>query len=535
MAHPLSSYSIELGNMEPPRPRKPTFTDLPDDAISSIIEKGLDCTSNSGAYLSRNDFKLLTGFSSISKGVRDVARRVAEEQPAYLKVCVRTRAGMGDEFTGLFPRPAAELPSCLRWLRSAPRVDWLRVEIGGLSPSDTAALLSAVCACDGLRKLELYTDSFRHVPALALDLRGMPFLRELKIAARRFDAMLVLRLSESLEALAVCGYFLVDADEVPNLEKFAYEAPGELEIFMHAAKNSHVLLRELASPATYAFVLTHAHQRGVFDVALPQEHAPLWCGVRADTLLDWVELPLRGDALWSKLRKLRLADLACLPIQTVPNRAGLVLELAPSCVHGNAETMMKIGRVRNFQARLASIAVHAALEDNDGHFGKRFLPSNYVESIHAAMGHLAHLEGSTRVDVWHRFASVRSGGALATWHIPVHITNTIGGSVDLEDCTLEECEALERCCEPVGHTPGRFPAAWREWAGPTASEARACRQILGRLRTDREEVEVRMAAAGVAVLPAWWGSIWPVGDEGADASDDDEGLLLIPVAGQNNA
>jgi hypothetical protein len=143
MAHPLSSYSIELGNMEPPRPRKPTFTDLPDDAISSIIEKGLDCTSNSGAYLSRNDFKLLTGFSSISKGVRDVARRVAEEQPAYLKVCVRTRAGMGDEFTGLFPRPAAELPSCLRWLRSAPRVDWLRVEIGGLSPSDTAALRQA--------------------------------------------------------------------------------------------------------------------------------------------------------------------------------------------------------------------------------------------------------------------------------------------------------------------------------------------------------------------------------------------------------
>ena len=524
-ARALSDYNIEL--------RKPIFTGLPDDAIALIIEKGLDCVGNPGAYLSRDDFKLLHGISSISKAVRNVARGVAEGQPAYRKVCVRTLAGMGDDFTGLFPRPAAELPALLLWLRKeAPRLDWLRVEIGGLSPTDTAALLSAVCACDGLQKLELYTDSFRHVPARALDLRGMPFLRELKVAARRFDAMLELRLPGNLEALAACGYFFIDADEVPNLEKLAYEAPGGLEVFMRAAKNSHVLLREHASPAAYTFLLTHAHQRGVFDVALPQSQAALWCGVRADTTMGWVELPLRVDALWSKLRTLRLADLACLPIQPVPNRAGLVLELAPSCVYGGKDTMMKIGRVRNFQARPASITVRAALEDNDGHFGKRFLPSNYVESIHASLGHLVHLEGSTRVDVRHRFASVRSGAALATWEIPVHFTNTVGGSVNLEGHTLEECEMVERCVEPVEHTPGRSLAAWREWAGPTAAEARACRQILGRLRTPREEVEVRMFAAGVAVLPAWWGSIWPVGNEGADAGDD-EGLLLIPVAGHN--
>lgn len=525
---PLSYYSIEL--------RKPIFTCLPDDAIALIIEKGLDCAGNPDEYLSRDDFKLLNGMSSITKGVRNVARGVAEGQPACRKVCVRTLAGMGDEFTGLFPRPAAELPALLRWLgKEAPRIDWLRVEIGGLSPNDTAALLSAVCTCDGLQKLELYTDSFRHVPALALDLRGMPSLRELKIAARRFDAMLELRLPGSLEALAACGYFFIDADEVPNLEEFAFEAPGGLEVFMRAAKNSHVLLRELASPAAYTFVLTHAHQRGVFDVALPQSQAALWCGARADTTLGWVELPLRGDALWSKLRTLRVADLACLPLEPVPNRAGLVLELAPSCVYGDWDTMKKIRRVRNFQARPESITVRPTLEDNDGHFSWEFLPNNYVESIHAALGHLDHLEGSTRVDVRHRFASVRSGGALATWEIPVHICNTVGGNVNLEGHTLEECEMVELCFKPVVHTPGRSLTAWREWAGPSAAEARACRQILGRLRIDPDMLEDRMAAAGVPFLPDWWGSILPTIDDEGFGSGGDEGFLLIPVAGQNNA
>ena len=81
--------------------------------------------------------------------------------------------------------------------------------------------------------------------------------------------------------------------------------------------------------------------------------------------------------------------------------------------------------------------------------------------------------------------------------------------VDLRGTTSVDREELERCFEPLEFTPGRFPAAWREWAGPTAAGARACRQILGELGTDRAQLEVSMAAFGVPVLPAWWDSIWP--------------------------
>jgi hypothetical protein len=94
--------------------------------------------------------------------------------------------------------------------------------------------------------------------------------------------------------------------------------------------------------------------------------------------------------------------------------------------------------------------------------------------------------------------------------------------VDLSGATAADRETLERCFQPLEHTPGRFPAAWREWAGPSAARARACRLILGELGTDRAQLEGRMASFGVPVLPAWWGSIWPeVGAANAVGGEED--------------
>ena len=94
--------------------------------------------------------------------------------------------------------------------------------------------------------------------------------------------------------------------------------------------------------------------------------------------------------------------------------------------------------------------------------------------------------------------------------------------VDLSGATAADRETLERCFQPLEHTPGRFPAAWREWAGPSAARARACRLIRGELGTDRAQLEGRMASFGVPVLPAWWGSIWPeVGAANAVGGEED--------------
>ncbi len=239
-----------------------------------------------------------------------------------------------------------------------------------------------------------------------------------------------------------------------------------------------MLSRQHASRAAYRGLLTHALERGVEELFLPQtlEQVPLWDGVEAaaDEGAPAVELPLTGDAApWAGLRSFRADHFSNLPAEPVANRAGVDLRFTPLCVCRDAADFLRdaaeVWRLRHLRARPAAITVEARY-DGDGcnHFpGDGFFPSDFVDSIHSA---LAHLEGATRVCV---FAC-----GVEAWDVPLHLADCCCmcvQEVDLSGVTDGDRETLERCFQPLEYTHGRFQAAWREWAGPTAAEGRACR------------------------------------------------------------
>lgn len=503
---------------------KATLSDMPEGVAKTIIEAAVEGFGmNDPIVLSRGNLRLLCAAEGISRNFNAAARAVAGERPGLRDVDVRALMRRGRKVTGDFPAPA-KLPSFLLWLRKhGPGLRSLIIEIGGLSRKDTVLLLGAIVACEQLEILRLYSGSFRDVPAAVLDLTGMRRLSSLCVAARTstgedghgFDTLLELGLPESLRSLDLCGYYLVDFQALPGLRAFGVGA-GHLDRDLFRAEYSVILSRQRASPAAYRDLLTHALERGVEEVFLPQtlEQVPLWDGVEAvnDAGPLAVELPLPDDAaLWANLHIFSADHFSCLPAEPVANRAGMVLRFAPRCVCNDADEFYtdtaEASRLRHLRARPASVTVDARFGDDacDHYREGGFFPPGFVGSVHAA---LAHLEGSTRVRVY----SCNIGG----WKVPLHLVdacpNCVQG-VDLSGVAAADLATLERCFQPLEYTPGRSPPAWREWAGPTAAEARACRAILGELGTDREEVEDLMDTFGVADLPAWWDSIWPEGDE----------------------
>ena len=501
--------------------RKVTFSDMPEEVLKIIIEAGLE------GHNDLADHRLLGTAEGVSRNLCAAARAVAGEQRGLRDVDVRELLDTGSRITGDFPAPA-KLSSFLLWLRKrGPRLRSLTIEIGGLSRKDTVLLLGVIVnSCEQLEILHLYSDSFSGVPAAVLNLARMRRLSSLCVAARTstgvdgehgFDTLLELGLSESVRSLSLCGYYLVDFQALPHLRTFGVEA-GHLDQGPFRAQHSAVISRQRASPAAYRDLLTHALERGVEELFLPQtyEQIPKWDGVEAvdDAGAPAVEIPLPGDAL-RNLRVFHACDLSMLPIEPAANCAGLAIHLTPTFSVQSASNSEEISRLRHLQERPDSVTLVASIEElvsddpDDAFYHSDFFRPGYLESIHAA---LAHLEGgSTRVSVSHRSIGTRTG----RWLIPIHISNNIGDLSESAECTLQECKTLERCFEPLEYTPGRCPDSWYRWAGPSADEAKVCRLLMFHVGPDRAELEGRMAAAGVAVLPAWWGSIWPEGDEGA--------------------